>query len=287
MDASGYRTPASISPTGHYTGYIWARHGLSHPALVTNTGRFLFQLFRPVIWLAGATGAPRADSFLLTRHRLIDLRLAEAIESGRVTQVIEVAAGLAARGWRMKQRFGDRLTYIEADLPDMAQAKREALARIGPLTPGHHIVDIDALLDTGPTSLDGVAAALDRSQGVAIITEGLLNYFSLDNVRSMWQRFARTLAEFERGYYWADLYLSADLAGPGVSPFLKLLSTFVRGRVHLHFATAEEVHAELKADGFPYARLIEPAEFAAQLSGIPHGFARYVKVLEAKTHAGD
>lgn len=110
VDTSGYRSPAWISPTGHYTGYIWVRHGLSNPALMTNTGRFLFQLFRPVIWLAGASGAPRADSFLLTRHRLIDQRLAGAIESGRVTHVIEVAAGLAARGWRMKQRFGDRLT---------------------------------------------------------------------------------------------------------------------------------------------------------------------------------
>jgi O-methyltransferase involved in polyketide biosynthesis len=286
-NTSGYRTPASISPTGHYTGYIWARHGLSHPALVTHTGRVLFQLFRPIVWLAGATGAPRADSFLLTRHRLIDLRLAEAIESGRVTQVIEIAAGLAARGWRMKQRFGDRVTYIEADLPEMAQAKREALARIGPLAAGHHIVDIDALQESGPGSLAAVAAGLDRREGVAIITEGLLNYFSLDNVRSMWQHFARTLAEFERGYYWADLYLSSDLAGPGVSPFLKLLSAFVRGRVHLHFATADEVHAELEADGFPYARLLEPGEFAERLSGIPHGLAGYVKVLEARTHAGE
>ena len=269
-NTSGYRTPASISPTGHYTGYIWARHGLSHPALVTHTGRILFQLFRPIVWLAGATGAPRADSFLLTRHRLIDLRLAEAIESGRVAQVIEIAAGLAARGWRMKQRFGDRVTYIEADLPEMAQAKREALARIGSLAAGHHIVDIDALQESGPGSLAAVAAGLDRREGVAIITEGLLNYFSLDNVRSMWRHFARTLAEFER-----------------VSPFLKLLSAFVRGRVHLHFATADEVHAELEADGFPYARLLEPGEFAERLSGIPHGLAGYVKVLEARTHAGE
>lgn len=120
----------------------------------------------------------------------------------------------------------------------MAQAKREAQARIGPPVPGHYIVDIDALQDTGPNSLAGVAAGLDRSQGVAILTEGLLNYFSLDNMRSMWRHFAQTLAEFERGYYSADLYLSADLAGPSVSSFLKLLSTFVRGRVHSHFATS-------------------------------------------------
>ena len=26
---------ASVSPTAHYTGHIWARNGLSHPALDT------------------------------------------------------------------------------------------------------------------------------------------------------------------------------------------------------------------------------------------------------------
>lgn len=60
-----------------------------------------------------------------------------------------------------------------------------------------------------------------RSRHVAILTEGLLNYFSLDVVRSLWPHFAQTLAEFGR-HYWADLYLSADLAGSGVSPFLKV-----------------------------------------------------------------
>ena len=44
MRDSGYVTPATISPTAHYTGFVWARHGLSHPALVTAEGRALFHL---------------------------------------------------------------------------------------------------------------------------------------------------------------------------------------------------------------------------------------------------
>jgi hypothetical protein len=67
------------------------------PALVKHSGRILFQLFRPIVWLAGATGAPRADSVLLIRCRFINLRLAAAIESGGVRQVIEVDADLDCR----------------------------------------------------------------------------------------------------------------------------------------------------------------------------------------------
>jgi len=31
-----------IGPTAHYTGYVWARNGLSHPELNTTEGRILF-----------------------------------------------------------------------------------------------------------------------------------------------------------------------------------------------------------------------------------------------------
>ena len=33
---------ASIGPTAHYTGYVWARHGLSHPELATRQGHALY-----------------------------------------------------------------------------------------------------------------------------------------------------------------------------------------------------------------------------------------------------
>ena len=38
MISSGDR----IGPTAHYTGYVWSRNGLSHPALTTREGRILF-----------------------------------------------------------------------------------------------------------------------------------------------------------------------------------------------------------------------------------------------------
>ena len=48
----------SISPTAHYTGAVWARNGLSHPALATAEGRVLFGALQPTMaglprWSAG------------------------------------------------------------------------------------------------------------------------------------------------------------------------------------------------------------------------------------------
>lgn len=274
---------ASISPTAHYTGLVWARHGLSHPALATTAGRLLFWGAKPVILAAQWAGAPAIDSFLLTRHRLIDLRLDEAIRSGRVGQVIEIACGLSPRGWRFNQRYGEALSYIEADLPAMAQRKREALARMGGPRPGHRVVDIDALADSGPLSLEAVAASLDRSRGLAVITEGLVNYFSEAHVRSMWLRFSSLMRQFPQASYWSDIGLSGDMGGARVAPFVGFLSAFVRGRVHLHFRTPADVEAALRECGFASARAIDPGEFADALGAIPGGVSRRIRVIEATT----
>lgn len=275
------RNPSDISPTAHYTGLVWARNGLSHPALETGAGRFMFYLFKPVVAAARLAGMPPIDSFLVTRHKLIDLRLARAIESGAVTQVIEIAAGLSPRGWRFTQRFGERLRYVEADLPGMAQRKREALAGMGPMTAGHQVVDIDALVEEGPMSLAAIAASLDREQGLAIVTEGLLNYFSESDVRSMWSRFSRTLGQFRRGMYWSDLFLSSDMRDATSGPFLSFLSVFVRGRVHLHFDSAAAAESALRESGFSAARLLDPGEFQAALADVPGGVSRRVRIVEA------
>lgn len=273
---------ASISPTAHYTGLVWARHGLSHPALATATGRWLFYGFKPVILAAQWAGVPAIDSFLLTRHRLIDLRLDEAIRSGRITQVIEIACGLSPRGWRFKQRYGEALTYVEADLPGMAQRKREALGRMGGLKPGHQIVDIDALTDSGPLSLQSIVASLDRGQGLAMITEGLVNYFSESDVRSMWQRFSSVMQQFPQACYWSDIGLAEDM-GARAAPFVGFLSAFVRGRVHLHFRTPADAEAALRECGFAAAQALDPGDFEHALGDIPGGVSRRIRVLEAGT----
>jgi O-methyltransferase involved in polyketide biosynthesis len=245
-------SPDAISPTAHYTGHVWWRNGLSHPLLATREGRVLFEALQPAMRVSSRLHGPSLEAYLLARHRAIDERLERAIEGDGVTQVVEIAAGLSPRGWRLHSRYGGRLTYVEADLPAMAARKRRALERIGSLSEHHRVHDLDALRDRGPASLGAIAAELAPSAGLAIITEGLLGYLPGDEVQALWRRIARTLAPFAGGVYISDLHLGSA-QGIAVHAFRLVLSAFVRGRVYLHFDSAPEAKAGLRECGFAHA----------------------------------
>ena len=244
----------TISPTAHYTGYVWARNGLSHPALQTIEGRVLFESVQPTMLAFKALGRPTLETYLLARHEAIDALLEQSIEEHGITQVIEVAAGLSPRGWRFKQRYGDKLTYVEADLPGMTARKREALGQIGSLGENHRVEEVDALKDDGPDSLDALVDELEPRRGLAIITEGLLGYLDGDSVEGVWRRFAVALRRFSTGRYISDLHIGGAQT-PEVRAFRVVLSLFVRGRVHLHFQNASEAQTELKQAGFDSAEI--------------------------------
>src|SRR5882757_6281846 len=150
-----------ISPTAYATGYFWYRHGLSHPALATAEGRRIDRIVRPLLLGTRLLGGFSLTALMLARHRGIDRVLGDAIEQGRVGQVIEIAAGLSPRGWDLKRRFGTRLNYIETDLPQMVALKQRLLDEGGLLTLGHSVVELDALADSGPQSLAALAGTLD------------------------------------------------------------------------------------------------------------------------------
>lgn len=274
-----------ISPTAHYTGYVWLAHGLSHEAFATRTGRLMYQALRGPNLIAQRVGQPTLEGMLLARHRAIDLRLAQAIDAGEIQQVVEVAAGLSPRGWRFRTRYGDRITYVEADLPGMLAHKRRVLGALGGETPHHRTVEIDALAASGPTSIDAICASLDLSRGTAIITEGLVNYFDTETMVSMWRRIGEALVRFPNGLYLSDLILRAGNHGPLVVGFQLLLSAFVRGRVHMHFDSAEEAEDALAAAGLTGV-LLDPRELAFELPGLELPGAGRVRIVEAMPALG-
>jgi O-methyltransferase involved in polyketide biosynthesis len=247
-----------IGPTAHYTGYVWARNGLSHPELETIEGRILFDSLQPAMIASRLAGGPTLEAYLLARHRAIDALLDSAIERGEVGQVVEVACGLSPRGWRFARRYGQNIVYVEADLPEMAARKRRALERMDSMGEHHRVREVDALrADDGPGTLAAIAAELDPDRGLAIITEGLLGYISTDAVDGIWRRFARTLSRFPLGRYISDLHLGGSVTAE-VRVFRLLLSAFVRGRVYLHFSDAREAEAALASAGFASAE-VRPA----------------------------
>jgi O-methyltransferase involved in polyketide biosynthesis len=254
------RTSAAISPTALYTGTVWRRHGLSHPAFATLPGQALWTgLLAPRRTLE-LLGAPHLDAMLLARHHAIDTLLEEAIDGGEISQVIELAAGLSPRGWRFATRYGSALTYVETDLPGMARRKRELLEGAGLTSPGHRVRVLDAFDADGPDSLAALAGELDPDQGTAVITEGLINYFPTSDVIRLWGSIAENLHRFPRGLYLSDLHLDRG-RDTTTRTAMTLISAFVRGNVHLHFADEAEAIETLRRAGFDDAELLLPSSF--------------------------
>lgn len=243
----------TISPTAHYTGHVWYRNGLSHPELATRRGRLMYEGMRPLALLGTALGGASLEGYLLARHRALDAALESAIAERGVTQIVEVACGLSPRGWRFARRHGSRITYVEADLPDMAAAKLEALERMGSLGAHHRVEAVDVLCEGGAGSLAALAGGLEQGAPTAIVTEGLLSYLETDDLLTMWRRFAAALRSFPTGVYLAELHLGTDMDASYIRAFRRGLSAFVRGPVNWHFAEEEDCAAALREAGFEAA----------------------------------
>jgi O-methyltransferase involved in polyketide biosynthesis len=273
----------AISPTAHYTGHVWGRNGLSHPQLATLEGRVLYDALAPAMIASRAVGGPTIEGGLLARHLVIDDLLGKAIDDRRVAQVIEVACGMSPRGWRFVERYGDEITYVEADLPDMAERKRRALAEIGSLGDNHRVADLDALLDHGARSLAAVASDLDPARGLAIVTEGLLTYFGEDDVLGMWRRFARVLGGFGAGLYLSDLRVREGNSGVTDRVLQLVLSSFVQRSVHAHFDSEAAAVDALLDSGFADARLHRASERSAAGEARSDPAAERLHIVDATT----
>jgi O-methyltransferase involved in polyketide biosynthesis len=271
---------AAVSPTAHYTGEAWVKNGLSHPDLATWQGRLLHGALALPNAASRKLGGPTLEGLLLARHRIIDARLEELIDGG-VNQVIEIACGMSPRGWRFAQRYGDRLTYIEADLPAMAQRKREALERMGSLGDHHRVVELDVLRDGGPGSLEALAGDLDPAGGLAIVTEGLLTYLDDATVDSLWARFAKVFGRFDRGAYLSDLRFARRDRGTPERAFDVILGAFVRGKVHAYRGDERTAEAALRAAGFKEARLHRGDEHPAAAEAREDPGSAVVCIVEA------
>jgi len=277
---------ARISPTAHYTAYVWARHGLGPAALATPLGAALHLALAPMnlAWEYCAS-RPSLDQMLLARHRCIDWLLEREIRAGRVGQVLEVAAGLSPRGVRLTARHPG-LGYVEADLPAMAAHKRALLEQAGLQQERLRVVEVDALAESGDLAVGEVAArALKPEVGTALVTEGLLGYFDDTTIRGMWSRFAAVLARFPAGVYLSDLHLAGEVAGMrGTGVFRFLLGAFVQGQTYLHFADETAAVAALREAGFPVAelhRVDSPALAGAEVPARDRGHV--VRLIEART----
>lgn len=255
---------------------------MSDPCLDTAMGRLLFGGLWPLERVLSLVGAPTVEGFLLSRHRVIDAYLHEAIADGSIRQVVELACGLSPRGLMFHRRYGDRITYVEADLPDMARLKRRRLDRAGAaLDESHRVEEVDVLADDGPLAVSSLMEPLDPQAGTAIVTEGLVNYFDRPTAESMFARFSAALGTFDNGLYITDLYLAGDNRNPLSTVFSAALGTFVGSSVHTFYASEHEAVLALMASGFGSASAVLAGDHpAAGRTGRDPG-ASLVRVVRA------
>jgi O-methyltransferase involved in polyketide biosynthesis len=280
--AASEDSSAAISPTAHYTGETWVRKGLSHPGLATWQGRLFYDALALPNAASRLLGGPSLEPMLLARHRIIDALLEEQIEGG-VSQVIEIACGMSPRGWRFCERHGSELTYVEADLPAMARRKREALAQMGSLGENHRVVELDALRDGGPGSLEELVESMDREAGLAIVTEGLLVYLDDETMEALWARLARALKRFPTGAYLADFRFARDGRGLAERAFERLLGSFVGGDIHPFRGDEAAAEAALRSAGFERAELHRCDQHPAAAGSIPKAGAGMLSIIRATT----
>ncbi|WP_044872307.1 class I SAM-dependent methyltransferase [Pseudomonas sp. LFM046] len=271
---------AHITPSAHYTGYVWYRHQLAEAPFVTAFGRLAHGLLAPVSWGARAAFGLDVERFLLQRHLLIDACLREAIEQRGVRQVVEIACGLSPRGRRFCARYPD-LRYLEADLPPMAARKRLLLHEEGWLSARHQVRPVDILADQGAHSLSALFSGLDAELPVLVITEGLVNYFSLPLIETFWTRLAAQLRPFPSATYLTDLYpdLPEHPRYRQLRWGIDLVGRLTRGRYYLHYRGDPAIVDGFGACGFREVRVHDPKELATAPAD---AWPALVRVVEAR-----
>lgn len=274
---------AHISPSAHYTGYVWYRHRLAEPAFATGFGRLVHGLLSPIAWGARVGFGLDIEQFLLQRHLQIDARLTAAIEQGGVCQVVEIACGLSPRGRRFSQRY-PQLRYLEADLPLMAARKRLLLGGQGWLGSRHRVRAVDILAADGNASLAALFAELDRRKPLVVITEGLVNYFELGLIESFWSRLADQLRQFPSATYLTELY--PDLREHPRYRQLRwgvgLIGRLTRGNYPLHYRDDRAIEQGFKNCGFREVAVLDPSRASQSLGLAPCNSAGLVRVIEAR-----
>jgi methyltransferase (TIGR00027 family) len=137
----------------------------------------------------------------VSRTYLFDQFIRKEIEEG-ADLIVNCAAGLDARPYRME--LPGSLHWVELDLPEILAYKKERLAEDKPRC----VLDRIAVNLANESERRGVLESIGaRGKRGVVITEGLLAYFSPEEVAS----FARDLAKVASFQRWI-----LDIASPGL-----------------------------------------------------------------------
>ena len=257
-DSAALSKHRHISFTAHYTGYIWYQMGISHPALATRKGKFFVNLLSGFETLAEKYVGGSMRSTLKQRHAMLDEQLEVLIAEHPDLQVLEIACGLSPRGWWFRQKYPN-ITFRELDLPDMAASKNAALQQFEPNAPNVFAMDLFQ------PELADVFAAFDAKRPLVIVSEGLINYFSLPMLQQLMQSLLQQSSQFAQLHYLTDVY--PEPVKNKLASFIwncsKLLKVLSRSAFSFHFQSPEAAEQFMQQTGFTQTTVLQPAQYFA------------------------
>ncbi|PTQ90405.1 class I SAM-dependent methyltransferase [Agitococcus lubricus] len=251
---------SSISFTAHYTGYVWYKNRLSHQAFATKQGFAYYQLLKPIEVLAKGVIGSDIKTTLLQRHQLLDRELTQLIHQHPDLQVLELACGLSPRGWRINKKY-PYIHYVEADLQGMAEQKHQLLNKLSAINPTHKVSVCNILVQDNPDSLESLLQReFNPNKPLVVITEGLVNYFKLDDIMPFWSRLAQALKAFPAGFYLTDVYpkVTQHRFYHWIQFANKTLKVSSRSSFSMHFEQTDEAALCFKACGFQQTTVFNP-----------------------------
>lgn len=144
---------------------------------------------------------------MVVRTKLLDDILLRILASESIDAVLNLAAGLDARPYRLA--LPADLRWIEVDLPEMVNYKKEVLAGE---TPHCQLERVTMDLANVSARRELFARVNTNARYIFVITEGLLGYLEKEQVAAL----AEDLHKADHCQYWAT-----DLASPKVKKMME------------------------------------------------------------------
>ncbi|HEY2018198.1 MAG TPA: SAM-dependent methyltransferase [Bryobacteraceae bacterium] len=209
----------------------------------------------------------------IMRTYLFDQVIRRQLEQG-ADMVINLAAGLDARPYRMT--LPATLRWVEIDLPDLLAYKEEVLAGEKPNCAQERVA-----LDLADTAARrDIFSRLSRQASKALVlSEGLLVYFSEDEVASL----ARDLAATGTFASWL-----IDMCSPGLLRFLQGTTGQSTGRAGAPLKFGPEAGPEFfLPHGWKAAEVHSTLQAGAQTNRLPPELAGAASVIESMGRQGE
>ncbi len=175
--------------------------------------------------------------------------LRNILEEYRPEQIIEIGSGCSTMGLEWSLKHPDKL-YIESDLPNMAEFKRNKLDEIRKnegikSSPNHKVLTINALEDN---IYEKTKDYLKKGAKTLFITEGVTFYFNEEEHNRFFKNISETLdlVGGEGAYLTQGLKdINKKLSVP-----LNLVEMLVKKKVYNRFGKLDEVEDYVKKYNF-------------------------------------